>query len=331
MKKNTINFKKAFPVKAADWADINKAKAAYTPVSSEKEIVFRKKGYVDPVSGKTGVFETKEKIVDVVNELCLAKTHPEIAAQWYYEKNGILRPVDVAADCKIPVWWIEKMPNGIPGWHIWVESPASRTALKNAAADAVQVLFCDKYPELARELDVEKSHVSLSSLSATSKKRLWWTKTYRDETTGEDIPHSWQATIRQRLQQARAGEAVIRERFNVVDRKPVDANETGGGTFYRDKNARYRAAEEFLKNYRTMDKNSPECVLYREILNAMEENPSLKTGKKMASILRRYYSGSGTAKQIAIALCMSEANFYRLKSLAIQFVGDRLFAKIVTV
>lgn len=43
----------------------------------------------------------------------LATTHPEIAAEWYYERNGELEPTDVVAGSSKRVWW--RCPEG----HEW--------------------------------------------------------------------------------------------------------------------------------------------------------------------------------------------------------------------
>ena len=49
--------------------------------------------------------------VEGVNDL--ATTHPEIAAEWDYERNGELKPIDVVAGSSKRVWW--RCPEG----HEW--------------------------------------------------------------------------------------------------------------------------------------------------------------------------------------------------------------------
>ena len=43
----------------------------------------------------------------------LATTHPEIAAEWDYERNGGLNPTNVVAGSSKRVWW--RCPEG----HAW--------------------------------------------------------------------------------------------------------------------------------------------------------------------------------------------------------------------
>lgn len=54
---------------------------------------------------------TNRVVVEGVNDL--ATTHPEIAAEWNYERNGGLKPTDVVAGSSKRVWW--KCPDG----HEW--------------------------------------------------------------------------------------------------------------------------------------------------------------------------------------------------------------------
>ena len=54
----------------------------------------------------------------------LATTHPQIAAEWNYEKNGDLKPTDVSRNYRDRVWW--KCSEG----HEWQTTPYAR-AKKN--------------------------------------------------------------------------------------------------------------------------------------------------------------------------------------------------------
>ena len=51
----------------------------------------------------------------------LGTTHPEIAAQWDYDKNGDITPQDVTAGSSTKYWW--KCPKG----HSWNATIQSRT------------------------------------------------------------------------------------------------------------------------------------------------------------------------------------------------------------
>lgn len=55
---------------------------------------------------------TNRVAVKGVNDL--ATTHPEIAAEWDYERNGGLKPTDVVAGSSKRVWW--RCPEG-HGWQ----------------------------------------------------------------------------------------------------------------------------------------------------------------------------------------------------------------------
>lgn len=104
-------------------------------------------------------------------------THPELAKQWYQEKNGVLTPDDVTAGSDVKVWWICKKG------HSWPAIIQSRTRTNRADCP-----FCNNRkvlagfndlattnPSLAMEWNYEKNEGLLpSDLTAGSSKCVWW-------------------------------------------------------------------------------------------------------------------------------------------------------------
>lgn len=60
----------------------------------------------------------------IVGENDLATTHPELAAQWHWEKNGPLTPQKVVAGNRMKVWW--RCSEG----HVWKAVVYSRAGVQ---------------------------------------------------------------------------------------------------------------------------------------------------------------------------------------------------------
>ena len=113
-------------------------------------------------------------------------THPEIADEWDYDKNGDLRPEQFSAGADVKIWW--KCCDG----HSWQSLIYSR---KNhgcpiCAGNVLAVGINDLQtvnPNLAAEWDFEKNgNLRPESVAVNDKRKAWWICSKG---------HSWQAAI----------------------------------------------------------------------------------------------------------------------------------------
>lgn len=107
----------------------------------------------------------------------LATTHPELAAEWDYDRNGELRPSDVLAGSTRAVWWKCSKCHGV--WQCKVV---------NRKLNAVRCPYCRKkrllkgfndlasqYPELAKEYLPElNSGITADELLIRNKTKVKW-------------------------------------------------------------------------------------------------------------------------------------------------------------
>ena len=133
----------------------------------------------------------------------LAKTHPELAAQWHPTKNGNVTPNDVWANySKHFSWRCEK-------GHEWEQRIRSRTVegygcpycskLKTATEDSLAVLR----PEVAKEWHPTKNgKLKPDAVAPGSNKKVWWQ-------CSKNPAHEWPAVV------------FTRTRMNAGDRKSV--------------------------------------------------------------------------------------------------------------
>ena len=127
----------------------------------------------------------------VVRSNSLAITNPEIAAQWYYEKNIGLNPTDFYARSHLSVWWkCKEAPD-----HIWKSQIKSRTSLnlgcpfcsgrRNTKSNS---LFAKK-PKIAVLWHPTKNRpVEPTEVTPYSNRLVWWKCPEGDD-------HEWQATV----------------------------------------------------------------------------------------------------------------------------------------
>lgn len=126
----------------------------------------------------------------IKGETDLATTHPELLAEWSYERNTIL-PTEVSMGSQKKVWW--KCKHG----HSWEATVNNRTGGSNkcpyCSGRKVWPGFNDlatTYPELCAQWDFEKNSVLPSEVSAGSNKKVWWKCEHG---------HSWEAIIASRV------------------------------------------------------------------------------------------------------------------------------------
>jgi hypothetical protein len=117
----------------------------------------------------------------------LLTTHPHIAREWHFEKNGALLPSAVTAASNKKVWWL--CPNG----HDWIAPVNQRKSgggCPYCAGKRVWRGFNDlvtAQPQLASEWDYEKNgDLRPEQFTAGSKEKVWWKC---------DNGHHWQAVI----------------------------------------------------------------------------------------------------------------------------------------
>ena len=106
----------------------------------------------------------------------LATTHPELVAEWDFERNGDLRPDGMRFNATKQVWW-----RGGCG-HEWQMSP------RQWAAEGLGCPYCSGHRELAGFNDLASQHPELlaewnkerngdlkpTDVIASSNKRVWW-------------------------------------------------------------------------------------------------------------------------------------------------------------
>jgi hypothetical protein len=111
------------------------------------------------------------------DENCLARTHPEIAAEWHATKNDLLTPFDVVAGSGHLVWW--KCANGDD--HEWAQHVYVRTGVSPACPFCVNQrvsitnALSATHPKLAREWhDWRNGELRPDDLVGGSNRSVWW-------------------------------------------------------------------------------------------------------------------------------------------------------------
>lgn len=131
-------------------------------------------------------------------------THPDIAAEWDYEKNDRL-PTEVSAGCGDKVWWkrieIDDL-TGQPREVSWQQKVNKRTAghsNKKVVSKVAKQLndLATTHPDLAAQWH-PKNRKKPSEFRADDKTRVWWKWNYHDDRTGKDFVFEWPQSIRER-------------------------------------------------------------------------------------------------------------------------------------
>ena len=122
----------------------------------------------------------------------LASRFPQLAAQWYPDKNGSLTPEAVTPYCKLKVWW--KCDAGHE-WQAAVQSCAQGGGCPICANRVILKGYNDlatTHPELAREWDGEKNGtLRPTDVFAGSLRRVWWK-------CGRNPNHKWRISVADR-------------------------------------------------------------------------------------------------------------------------------------
>lgn len=106
----------------------------------------------------------------------LATHYPELAAQWDYERNGELKPDEVAPASNRRVWWRCELG------HVWQAMIGSRTQMGSGCpyCKGRRVLegfndLASQYPKLALEWYGElNGGLQPNQVTTGSSKRVWW-------------------------------------------------------------------------------------------------------------------------------------------------------------
>ena len=137
------------------------------------------------------------KIVVGLNDL--ATTHPKIAQDWNYSKNGNLKPIDIVAGSNRKVWWI------CSKGHEWRTAVCDRKSGKGCPICAREKRplerqktyltkngsLSDNYPEIALQWHPTKNgDLSPSEITAGSSKLVWWIC---------EKGHEWEAVVYSRV------------------------------------------------------------------------------------------------------------------------------------
>ena len=105
----------------------------------------------------------------------LATTHPDLAKEWDYDKNGSARPDQIIAGSNKKVWW--KCSKG----HEWKTSVACRRKgtgcpyCLNHKIIPGENDFASQHPEFLKEWDYKKNSPLLpTQIGSGSEKKVWW-------------------------------------------------------------------------------------------------------------------------------------------------------------
>lgn len=121
----------------------------------------------------------------------LATTHPELAAEWDYEKNAGLIPEEVTAGKDMKAWW--RCPRG-HSWEAFIYSRKAGSGCPVCSGNTLLPGFNDLAtvkPELVSEWDYDRNtDMTPDTVSAGTSRKAWW-KCYKG--------HGWRASIVSRV------------------------------------------------------------------------------------------------------------------------------------
>lgn len=122
-------------------------------------------------------------------ETSLARSHPTIASEWNFIKNGDLFPTKVLSGSNRKVWWKGKCG------HEWLQSPKDRTCQKQGCPYCsgnrllLEKSLGFKCPEIAKEWHESKNKMNSFEISYASHRKVWWKGT---------CGHEWEAVVKNR-------------------------------------------------------------------------------------------------------------------------------------
>lgn len=130
----------------------------------------------------------KKKVCTGKNDL--QTLYPELADEWDWEKNGVLRPSDVSPNSHLKAWW--RCPECGYEWLAAIKSRAGTTkcgcpacagrAVVRGSNDLASIL-----PELANEWHpIKNGTLTPRDVTAGTTRKVWWRC---------KAGHEWQATV----------------------------------------------------------------------------------------------------------------------------------------
>lgn len=148
--------------------------------------------YDMPVSSRTGQGQRcpycsgKRNLPGVTS---LAALHPELLSEWDYERNTV-DPDHVRPGSNTPVHWVcAKAPH-----HKWLARPLHRVGVRSGcpfcsgARVAPETALSTVHPDLAVELDTERSGITAEELHTGSNRKVWWACAVHDS-------HRWRTAV----------------------------------------------------------------------------------------------------------------------------------------
>lgn len=135
----------------------------------------------------------------------MAVTHPELLAEWDYERNGALRPACFSAGSNVVVHWRhEVVRSGISYLHRWSAPVQRRTAGRGCpicAGKVIQAGFNDFFsnapPQLLDEWDQEANQIFPREVTAHSHRAVAWK--HQVVRGGKTWVHRWTASVDDRM------------------------------------------------------------------------------------------------------------------------------------
>ena len=128
---------------------------------------------IDLINDRT---EINELVISSEKNKNITVTHPSIAEEWNYEKNGYLKPEYVTYGSTKKVWW--KCNKG----HEWIASINNRCGKNRGCPICANVKIVDGvndlktlYPYIANEFDIVKNYPLVpNKIGSRITKKVWW-------------------------------------------------------------------------------------------------------------------------------------------------------------
>lgn len=139
----------------------------------------------------------------------LATTHPILAKQWNYKRNGNLKPTDVTYGSHKKVWWYvlhyDKFLNRffLLEWDAIIYNRSLRIN-DNPYLAGKKVLkgfndLATMNPDVAKDWHPTKNgDLKPTDVAANSHRKVWWQKSFVDLWTGQIVTHEWLSIIGER-------------------------------------------------------------------------------------------------------------------------------------
>ena len=211
-----------FPGLAKEWD--YKKNGELTPdqvMLGSRQVVWWKITYSDPKTGEqrdlsweapvarrtagSGCpYLSSKKIIKGLNDL--ATTHPRLASEWDYERNGELTPDQVTYGSSQIVWWhLQYCDKDLDktfdfAWQVSVNARTNHDTgcpyLSNRELWTGYNDLQTRYPEIAAEWNIEKNGMlKPTQVIATSNQVVWWKKMYVDPNTGTEHVMEWKSAV----------------------------------------------------------------------------------------------------------------------------------------